>query len=88
MKAENEGGDVQYVATHVTFSCLISDLYDFNREDVGIAACAASVQLGYAAGHPGSYSQYGKIYMHEVEVLKDYDWPFSTYSNSTPLNGE
>ena len=88
MKTENEGGEVQYAATHVTFSCLISDLYDFNREDVGIAACAASVQLGYAAGRPGGYSQYGKIYMHEVEVLKDYDWPFSTYSYSMPLNGE
>ena len=73
-------GSAQYIVTNVTFSCTISDLYDFNHEDGDIATSAASIQIGYGAGAMSRYPQYGKIFMHEIDIKMDYAAPFATYS--------
>ena len=61
---------------NVQFACTLTDLYDFNYEDGGRAAEAATLQIGYGCGAKAGYRDHGKIYMHEMQINANYEDPF------------
>ena len=71
----------------VRFFCTIEDLYDFNYEDDPLPQNAAGVQIGYGRGLPShSARNFGKIYRTQIQIVYDYNEPFTylSYANPTP----
>lgn len=69
----------RYNVIGVEFSCTLTDLYDFNCEDGGRAAAAATLQVGYGNGVASRCPEHGKIFIHQIEIEKRYEDPFRQY---------
>ena len=67
-------GDPVVEIKEVSFSCTISDLYDFNFEDSDLSAKASTLQIGF--GNGSSQRQCGTIYRHEIQIDATYANPF------------
>lgn len=74
VKRIDGSGAAQYRLYQVEFSCMVSDLYDFNFEDGSLSRSAAILQLGYGRGESGRI--HGKIFRHKVQIHKTYTYPF------------
>ena len=65
-----------YKVASVEFTCVLTDLYDFNFEDGGRATKAAALQLGYGSGSVPGRMQNGKVFRHQMSIRHTYTNPF------------
>jgi len=75
---KNEGifSPTSFDVTEVEFRCVLTDLYDFNREDGNLPGSAAALQLGYGAGRVPAFQQHGKIFTNRIFIKGVYRHPF------------
>ena len=68
----------QYRVVSIEYSCVISDLYDFNYEDGEFSRYAAGLQVGNSGTMESNSERrkHGHIYRHEIQIEATCNNPF------------